>query len=457
MNEVTSRSLSTRELAGLYFGRPEELKRPFSTRSDLTPTGRYLIQVARKKIAEQTSGTPSERELLSFVADLETHEGEFLTDRERTAVVSILTHSFEDFGILSMLIEDPSVNDIIVRGFDDISVQKNRRNYATGLSFGDSNSYRAFVEQLLKRAGKACTTATPVIDAAHGENVRLCVTHESPSPKGDGPLLTIRIARHSSISLAGLIRSELAPQPILTYLGALVSSGECTLLISGEVGTGKTTLVRALAGEIPETEAVLIIEDTEEIRLNRAFTRTLLTREANTEGVGKISPSHAIRAGMRMAMNRIILGEMRDAEAAESFIDVCASGHPGVSTIHARSARDALSRLELFLSRAQPGVGIETVRRQISNAISAVVHLGVDSSEQTRRILEVAELGSSADGFIQLSPIFGFDSCPNLTSPTWKRMSGVSRFNDALRREQVSLPLSGEKLSTSDSLTVEER
>ena len=257
-------------------------------------------------------------------------------------------------------------------------------------------------------------------------------------------MLTLRVARMEARSAQDLVVSGLAPQEILGYLSALVKSGEATLLIAGEVGTGKTTLVRALASAIAEDEAILIIEDTHEIALSRAFTRTLLTREANTEGAGRISPADAIRAGMRMAMNRVILGEMRDGEAAEAFIDVCASGHPGMSTLHAKSARDALGRLELLLMRAQGGVSVETARRQIANAVSVVVFLATDRKHGGRRIVEVLEVGSAADGAIQVSPIFEYDASQSV--PSWRRQNGISLFSKLLKEQNVQLSLPRERL-----------
>lgn len=450
---MSSGTLSTDEIRAKYFGN-QRAKAPAASasgrgREELTPSAKFIAREAKKKLGESFAFNeryaPDEDELRKLVVHVEEGEGEELTEHERTTVVASLTASLEHYDILTPLVENPDVNDIIVRSYRDISIQKNRINLQTDLAFADHETYKAFVENLLKRVGKSCTVATPVVDAAIDPHVRACVTHESFSPPGSGPMLTLRIARHRSISLEALVQYELAPRIVLEYLASLVASGRATVLIAGEVGTGKTTLVKALAAEIDQEEALLIIEDTHELVIERKFVRTLLTREANTEGAGRIAPAQAIRTGMRMAMNRVILGEMRDAEAAEAFIDVCASGHAGMSTIHARSARDALSRLELFLARAQGNVSVETIRKQIANAISVVVFIDVDRRDQRRRIFEILEVGTSADGAVQVSPMFSY--CPNAPGAEWRREAGVSSFRESLLKDGVVLPANAQSLT----------
>ena len=426
-------ALSPSEIAKHFLAasRPQALRNgeTESSTKELSASARYIVRETKKLLGQYSCPAEGrvpqhEEELLSLIQGIEEREGEELSERERLAVLEALLSSREHYDLLTPLIENPEVNDIIIRSFDDISVQTSRRNIQTDLSFPDAESYRAFLERLLKRAGKSCTLGSPIVDASPDPRVRVCATHESLSPEGSGPFLTIRVARHESISLDALYHYRMAPRCLLEYLAGVVTSGHHSLLIAGEVGTGKTTLVRALAQRIPEEEALLIIEDTHEIVLNRPFVRTLLTKPANAEGAGRISPAIAIRAGMRMAMNRLLLGEMRDAEAAEAFIDVCASGHAGISTIHARSARDAIGRLELFLSRAQGAVHMDTIRRQIANAVSVVVFLGLCRDSQQRRVLEVAEIGSYADGAIQFSPLFRYH--PERGTPLWRREGGFS-------------------------------
>lgn len=405
--------LSYRTVQKPTFGQPQPIR-------DLTPTARFVMNEVKQRLSEV--GTPHNEALIdATIAQVETQHNEQLTPRERNATLAALAYSCENYDILTPLIENVEVNDIIVSAYNNISIQHSRKNIRTSLSFADADAYKAFVESLLKRVGRSCTLATPVVDTALTQHIRLCVTHESFSPTGSGPLLTLRLSRNSPTSVESLVAKEMASEKVMSYLSALISSGRHTLLIAGEVGTGKTTLVRALAYKIPDDQAILVIEDTHEIVLRRDFVRTLLTREANTEGIGRIPPAQAIRTGMRMAMNRIILGEIRDAEAADSFIDACASGHSGISTIHARSARDALNRLELFLARAQGGLGIGYIRRQIAQAISAVVYLGIDRQTDRRKVLEVVEIDSASDGAVQISPLFYYHE------GEWHQGAGISR------------------------------
>ena len=257
-----------------------------------------------------------------------------------------------------------------------------------------------------------------------GSFARIHAMHKSVCDSG--PYLTIRLNRFSSVSTQDLLQAGLAAKPVIEYLETLVKTGH-TILIAGEVGTGKTTLARAVAATIPGSESIIVIEDTPEIRLNHPHVRYITTRDANTEGAGRISPSECIRAGMRMAMNRIIFGEIRDAEAAESFMDVCASGHPGLSTIHARSAADAIGRLELFLGRSQKGVDKRVLTEQIASAVQVVVHLDICRETRCRRIIEVKEIGPFSDGVLRQRDIFRYYVGNGL--PTWKIQNKSERLS----------------------------
>ena len=331
------------------------------------------------------------------------------------------------FGILQPLVDDSRISDIIVAGYSEVTVKRGGRVVATGIRFQDVESYEAFVDRLLMKANASYSTAKPIVDGVIGSTIRLHAVNSVLCEAG--PYLTIRVSRFQSVTDRDLVRHEIAPPVVFDYLKAMMWAGQ-TLLVGGEVGAGKTTLARALACTIAENESILVIEDTPEIKIAHPHVRYVHTREANMAGVGRIPLSQCIRAGMRMAMNRIILGEIRDAEAAEAFVDVCVSGHPGISTIHARSSVDAAHRLELFLGRMQKGVSRQVIREQIATALQAVVFLKLCPVTGKRRIEEIQELQPSGDDGVRWQTIFRYGIFDDV--PGWKVVSRESFFEQAI-------------------------
>lgn len=412
-------------------------------RGELSPILSYVLQEAQRELglgseADFDIGGISryQGDRVQLVERVAERLGFSLSTFERDQILAQIESASKPFGILQELVDDPSISDIIVANYSKITVQQGRLNYATGLSFPSQDVYEGFVERLLQRAGTTYSTKKPIADGMIGAEARIHVVHRTISESG--PYLTIRLNRFSSVGVSDLVERGAAPQPILDYLRALVRTGQ-TLLVVGEVGTGKTTLSRALAACIPPDESILVIEDTPEIRLEHPHVRYIRTREQNTDGVGRITPQECIRGGMRMAMNRIIFGEIRDAEAAEAFVDVCASGHPGISTIHARSASEAMTRLELFLGRAQKGVGRAVLNEQIVTAVQAIVFVDFCRVTKARRIFEVKEIGPVADGVIRQRDIFQYQVSNGV--PQWRVLTRVSAHRDLIEAEPNSIML----------------
>ena len=377
----------------------------------------------------------SEKDLLVF--NVAERLGFTLSLQEKDEILAYLEKDARSFGILQDLVDDCSINDIIVSAWNKIHVQIGRRNFKTSLSFAGHSDYQVFVEKLLTRSGTSYSTKLPIADGMIDGFARIHAVH--PSLCETGPFLTVRLNRFNEVELEQLENYNLAPRQLLEYLAGIVRIGQ-TIMIAGEVGTGKTTLARALGAVIPSEDAVLVIEDTPELKLQHPHVRYLRTRVANTEGEGRVAPAECIRAGMRMAMNRIIFGEIRDAEAAEAFIDVCASGHPGISTIHARSAQDAISRLELFLGRVQKGAATSILTQQIGNAVQVIVHINVCPHSGVRRIMEVREVGAFADNVLRQKTIFSYQY--KKMEAAWIVNNRVSNFKAELESLTPAINLS---------------
>lgn len=407
--------------------------------STLSPLLAHVLEDARRQLAHAGTGKvgAQPQDVSLAVAESANRVGVELSSYERDEILTHLEGDVHTFGILQPLIDDPKVSDIIVAGFSKVSVQQGRRSFRTQIKFPDQRAYEAYVERLLHRAGAAYSTKQPIADGMVGALVRIHAVHKSLCD--DGPYLTIRINRFTSVTLDDLERNGLAPRPIFDYLRAIVGISR-TVMIVGEVGTGKTTLARALAGTIPADESVLVIEDTPEIRLDHPHVRYMTTREENLEGTGRVSPAQCIRAGMRMAMNRIIFGEIRDAEAAEAFVDVCASGHSGLSTVHGRSVVDAVTRLELFLARVQKNADRGLLGAQVATAVQVMVVVDVCKHTGMRRIMEVRELGPVADGVLRQREMFTYRYVNR--HPHWAVMTRVSAFREKLEQDPYRLKLS---------------
>lgn len=431
--ETNAPSTRQRDLSALV---PDK---PLSSPPILSPALCHILQEAQRELGLDVSDSVANASTMNtdasaIVSRVAERLGLNLTSYERDEVLAYMERDQHPFGILQELADDTEISDIIITNYSRIAIQQGRRNFATDLRFPSNEVYERFVERLLFQAGVTYSTKKPIADGMIGSFARLHAVHRSLCESG--PYLTIRFNRFESVGIDDLLHSGLAPLEVLDYLRALIESGR-TVLIVGEVGTGKTTLARALAASIPSEESILVIEDTPEIKLEHPHVRYVSTREANSDGAGRVTPAECIRAGMRMAMNRIIFGEIRDSEAAEAFIDVCASGHPGVSTLHGRNSLDAITRLELFLSRVQKGVPRSVLSEQIATAVHVLVHVDICKETGKRRIFDIREIGPVADGVLRHRELFRYVLEAKL--PAWKVLNKISAHRSYL--EQRSRPI----------------
>jgi pilus assembly protein CpaF len=234
----------------------------------------------------------------------------------------------------------------------------------------------------------------------------------------------------SEVALENIVSYQVAPPLIVNYLASLVRSGLATMMVAGETGTGKTTLIKCLATQFGADESIVAVEDTPELNFGHPYFRSLVSRAANAEGVGEVTLQEHIKTTLRMTPTRVILGEMRTPFAAEAFLESAQTGHVGMSTVHARNARETLVRLESLLGRAQKSVAIDIIRQQ---------------STGKPRIAEIIEVGHFVEGTIQVRPMFSL--IKQGQRPVWRVDSWTSNFDEQLKADGVNLGESPQEIT----------
>jgi pilus assembly protein CpaF len=221
------------------------------------------------------------------------------------------------------------------------------------------------------------------------------------------------------------------------------------MMVSGETGTGKTTLIKCLGTQFGPDESIVAVEDTPELNFSHPYFRCLVSRPPNTEGVGEVTLQEHIRTTLRMTPTRVLLGEMRHPYAAEAFLESAQTGHVGMSTVHARNARETLVRLESLLGRAQKSVSVEIIRQQIALAVDMVIWLFREKGSGKPRIGEIIEVGHYVEGQIQVRPMFKLMKTGD--RPLWRVESWSSNFDEILAESGIFLGDSPQEISFGSS------
>jgi pilus assembly protein CpaF len=298
-----------------------------------------------------------------------------------------LADEIDGFGVLTALMDDESVTDILVNGPDEVWVDRAGELAPADVTFGDRQRLTRFAQRLVGRAGGRLDRSVPIADARLSDGSRIHVVLPPLAP--DGPLVSIRRFPKDRFELEHLVSFAMLTPEQADLLRAVVLDRR-TVVISGRTGCGKSTLLDALIRCIPETERIVTIEELPELQSGGEHRVALVARATNVEGRGEVSMRDLVRASLRMRPDRIVVGEVRGAEALDA-IDAIATGHPGsMLTVHARSAEATLERLMTLALQAGSAPDQEVIRRQLSDAIDVVVHL--DRSGPLRRVSEIRVL-----------------------------------------------------------------
>jgi pilus assembly protein CpaF len=352
---------------------------------------RRLIARARDGVAV----APANGALAAEVRALVDAEAPALPDVERSELAARVVRLATGLGPLEPLLADPSVDEVMVNGFSEVWVERGGvLSRVDEVRFDGDAALMHSIERILAPLGRRVDEASPVCDArlADGSRVNVVIPPLSLS----GPCLTIRRFRPQGFSLDDLVANGTLAAPLASFLAACVR-GRASVLVSGGTGSGKTTTLGALSAAIPDGERIVTIEDAAELRLRQRHVVRLESRPPNVEGRGEVTIRALVRNALRMRPDRIVVGEVRGAEALDMLMALN-TGHEGsLTTVHANSAEDALRRVETLALMAGVGLPHEAVREQVASALQVVVHQARAPSGE-RRVESVCEVVRVAGG-----------------------------------------------------------
>ncbi len=328
-----------------------------------------------------------------------------LSAEERERLVGQIASNVLGHGPLDQFLDDDSVSEIMVSGEGPIYVERYGKIEETDESFVSVEHHRRVIERIVSRIGRRIDESSPMVDARLPDGSR--VNAIIPPLAVDGPSLTIRKFARTPFGVADLITFRTVTPRIADFLQACVHA-RVSVLVSGGTGTGKTTLLNVLSSFIGQGERIVSIEDSVELQLKQKHVVRLESRPPNIEGKGEVTIRHLVRNALRMRPDRIIVGEVRGSEALD-MLQAMNTGHEGsLTTLHANSPRDALSRLETMVLMAGMDLPLRAVREQVTSAVQLLVHVS-RLSDGTRRVTQIAEVTGMEGEMIQLSDIFSFD------------------------------------------------
>lgn len=363
--------------------------------------------VLRQRLMEQMESRMQveDEELRDLIdmAILEAAEGAYLPLKERLCLRKELFDSFRRLDILQELVDDPTITEIMVNGTEHIFVERQGRVEELEKHFDSVGQLEDLIQQIVSRVNRTVNLASPIADARLEDGSRV---HVVLAPVAlNGPILTIR-KFPEPITMERLIELKSISREAAAFLQKAVERG-LNIFISGGTGSGKTTILNAMSGYIPQEDRVITIEDSAELQIRHVTNLVSLeTRVENRDGSQEISMRDLIRASLRMRPDRIIVGEVRGGEALE-MLQAMNTGHDGsLSTGHANSAKDMLSRLETMVLMAAE-LPLAAVRSQIGSALDLMVHVG-RMRDRSRKVLEITEVIGYENGEIRLSPIYQF-------------------------------------------------
>lgn len=371
---------------------------------------------------------------------LEKTSSQYIPMEQRVSICNQIFSSIRGFGLLDSIISDDSVTEVMINGADTVFIEKEGRLTKLSTKFESQRRLEDIIQRIVGLAGREVNQSSPIVDTRLPDGSRVNVVLPPISLRG--PVVTIRKFSKTPMTIEKLIQYGSLTADIAEKLQLLVTA-KYNIFISGGTGSGKTTFLNALSNYIPKEERVITIEDSAELQIVGVENLVSLeTRNANTSGTGEITMRDLIKSSLRMRPERIVVGEVRGAEALD-MLQAMNTGHDGsLSTGHANSTSDMLSRLETMVLTGASGLPLEAVRQQIASAVDIIIHLS-RLRDHSRKTMEITEILGYSNGKIQLNPLYIFEEDER---STLEKVSGQLKRTDNKLVNDFKLKLSGIKI-----------
>jgi pilus assembly protein CpaF len=364
-----------------------------------------------------------------------------LSHTDRTTIAEAIADDILGHGPLEKLLADDTITEIMVNGPHDVWVERAGRLYQVPVKFHDVSHLRRIINKIVAQIGRRIDESSPMVDARLPDGSR--VNAVIPPLSLSGPLVTIRKFGERRLDLDDMIRIGTLSEATVDFLTRCIRA-ELNILISGGTGSGKTTLLNALSTAVPDDQRIITIEDAAELKLNQRHVLRLESRPSNIEGEGEIAIRELVRNSLRMRPDRIIVGEVRGAEALD-MLQAMNTGHDGsLCTVHSNSTRDSLARIETMVLMAGYDLPLKAIRAQVASALDLIVHLE-RLEDGSRRVMQITEVQRMESDVVTLQDVYQFkiDSVAEdrrvtgSLQPTGLRPSFISKFE----KHGIDLPI----------------
>lgn len=365
--------------------------------------------------------------------------GQYCSIDQRVSLIQQVYSSIRGFGLLDSIINDDTITEVMINGPENVFIEQNGRLFKLDKQFESQRRLEDVIQRIVGLAGREVNQANPICDTRLPDGSRVNVV--LPPIALCGPTLTIRKFSKTPMTIERLIGYGSLTQEIADKLELLVKA-KYNIFVCGGTGSGKTTFLNALSNYIPKDERVITIEDSAELQITGVENLVSLeTRNANASGAGEITIRDLIKSSLRMRPERIVVGEVRGGEALD-MLQAMNTGHDGsLSTGHANSTEDMLSRLETMVLQGAPGLPLEAIRQQIASAVDIIIHLS-RLRDKSRKTMEITEVLGYENGQIILNPLYVFEEDEN---STLTKVSGSLKRTENAMQNDFKLKLAGIK------------